>query len=172
MKELTFKSYLKNYVRDISGINTLDITRLVNEISNGNTELKEPLILYCILCDKVSTLKNVIRRTPDFDMDLGETSYTEKDIKSAKSSAPATYKSIYQAYLEEKKDGKISHEHKENLRKQILKLNKKHNISMRKLSIIAGVDSSNFNTFMKNKEYPKVSTERLEKVVSFLEEKE
>lgn len=170
MKELTFKSYLKNYVKNNSGLNTLDITKLVNSISKGESEIKDALILYCIMCGKVVTLKRVLKREEIEDFNIEDTLITERDLKSAKSKVNPVYKEIYNKYIEEKNSGIIAHERKENLRRQILRLNKKHNFSMRRLSIVAGVDASNFNTFMKNKDYPKVSTEKLEKVVEYLEE--
>ena len=169
MKELTFKSYLKTYLKEQSASNTLDITKLVEEIDAGNKELETSLVLYCVICDKMVTLRNVLRRT-GVSISPDTVSFTEKELKSKTSSVPEKYKTIYTNYLNQIRECKISHEKKEELRKQILRLNKKRNISMRKLSIVAGVDSSNFNTFMKNKEYPKVSTDKLEKVVAFLSE--
>lgn len=170
MKELTFSSYLKNYVKELSTDNTLDITVLLSECKD-NSNLKSALVLYCVLCDKMTTLNNILRRNPELAFPIGETNFTEKDLKAKKTTINPDYVEIYKNYLAMKKEGVVSHERKEDLRKQILRLNKKRNLSMRKLSVIAGVDSSNFNTFMKNKEYSKVSTERLEKVVEFLKEK-
>ena len=47
MKSITFKSFLKNYLKNQSEQDTMSIRLLAEEAMNGNHTIKEPLILYC-----------------------------------------------------------------------------------------------------------------------------
>ena len=168
MRELTFKSYLKNKVRETSQSNSLDIAKLVFEATSGNRDLYAPLTLYCAMCEKNSALMKAVSKHPDFDRSYILTSVTEKELGSKKSLIPEHYKNIYQGYLEEKAQNKISHEYKEKLRLEIIRLNKRYKFSVRKLSLVAGIDPSNLNAFIKNKDYSKVCPEKLDTIVDYL----
>lgn len=169
MRELTFKSYLKNYVKEISDSHSLDIAKLVVEAANGNTALYEPLVLYCMLCDKESAFHKAIAKVPNFDRSYILASVTEKELGNKKSLIPENYKKIYETYKSIRVSNKISHEYKEQIRKRIMHFNKKYKLPLRKISLAVDVDPSNLNAFVKNKEYSKISPDKLDKIIEYLE---
>lgn len=169
MRELTFKSYLKNHVKEISDSHSLDIAKLVVEAANGNTALYEPLVLYCMLCDKESAFLKAVAKVPNFDRSYILANVTEKDLVNKKSLIPENYKKVYETYREIRVGNKISHEYKEQLRKKIVSFHKKYKLPLRKISLAVEIDPSNLNAFVKNKEYSKISPDKLEKIVEYLE---
>ena len=168
MRELTFKSYLRRELKEISYCKSLDISELVSEIANGHNEISETLMLYCIFYDKVSALQKAVAKTPGFNKDCMLLKATEKELSSSKSAIPSNFKNVYADYMKQKVANKNSHEYKETLRKKILTLNKKYKYPIRKLGLLVEIDPSNLNAFLKNKEYSKVSPDKLEKIVDFL----
>lgn len=170
MRELTFKSYLKNYVKETSQCKSLDVSKLAQEAATANPALYEPLALYCALCEKNSALQKAVSKTPNFDRTYILTTMTEKDLTNKRVAVPDSYKKIYAEYMAQKVENKISHEYKEKMRKEILQKNKQLKFSIRKLSLAVNIDPSNLNAFLKKKEYSKVSPDKLEALVTFLKE--
>lgn len=52
MRKLTFEGFLKQYVAELSGVQTVSIHKLADCLSE-NPRLKEPLFLYALAYDKV-----------------------------------------------------------------------------------------------------------------------
>lgn len=55
MRKLTFEGFLKQYVAELSGIQTASVHKLADCLSE-NPRLKEPLFLYALAFDKVDLL--------------------------------------------------------------------------------------------------------------------
>ena len=55
MRKLTFEGFLKQYVAELSGVQTASIHKLADCLSE-NPRLKEPLFLYALAYDKVELL--------------------------------------------------------------------------------------------------------------------
>jgi len=55
MRKLTFEGFLKQYVAELSGVQTASIHKLADCLSE-NPRLKEPLFLYALAFDKVELL--------------------------------------------------------------------------------------------------------------------
>ena len=55
MRKLTFEGFLKQYVAELSGVQTASVHRLADCMTE-NPRLKEPLYLYALAFDKVELL--------------------------------------------------------------------------------------------------------------------
>ena len=55
MRKLTFEGFLKQYVAELSGVQTASVHKLADCL-NENPRLKEPLFLYALTFDKVDLL--------------------------------------------------------------------------------------------------------------------
>ena len=55
MRKLTFEGFLKQYVAELSGVQTASVHKLADCLSE-NPRLKEPLFLYALAFDKVDLL--------------------------------------------------------------------------------------------------------------------
>ena len=55
MRKLTFEGFLKQYVAELSGVQTASVHKLAACL-NENPRLKEPLFLYALAYDKVDLL--------------------------------------------------------------------------------------------------------------------
>ena len=55
MRKLTFEGFLKQYVAELSGVQTASVHKLAACL-NENPRLKEPLFLYALTFDKVELL--------------------------------------------------------------------------------------------------------------------
>ena len=55
MRRLTFKTFLEQYLADISGQSSLSVHKLV-KLSNNNIRILDPLILYSLFTNKMTVL--------------------------------------------------------------------------------------------------------------------
>ena len=55
MRKLTFESFLKQYVAELSGVETASVHKLADRMAE-NLRLKEPLFLYALAFNKVELL--------------------------------------------------------------------------------------------------------------------
>ena len=55
MRKLTFEGFLKQYVAELSGVQTANVHKLADCMTE-NPRLKEPLFLYALAFDKVDLL--------------------------------------------------------------------------------------------------------------------
>ena len=55
MRKLTFEGFLKQYVAELSGVQTASVHKLADRMAE-NLRLKEPLFLYALTFDKVELL--------------------------------------------------------------------------------------------------------------------
>ena len=60
---LTFKGYLKIYLAELSGIQTINIRRLVNVANTDSPRVAEPLFVYSVLADKLDYLLSISDNT-------------------------------------------------------------------------------------------------------------
>ena len=58
MRELTFKGFLSQYVKELSYTGTVDLNTLTSEALNGNYRLRAPLLLYAVMNEKSNLLKS------------------------------------------------------------------------------------------------------------------
>ena len=80
MRKLTFEGFLKQYVTELSGVQTASIHKLANCL-HENPRLKEPLYLYALVFDKVnlcSAMQNtlcVLQSMNDFQIAIRGSRY-------------------------------------------------------------------------------------------------
>ena len=63
MRELTFKGFLKSYVRSLSQAETNSLYKLVKEAADENPRLREPLLLYAKFTDSTDVLLRAAKKT-------------------------------------------------------------------------------------------------------------
>lgn len=64
MRKLTFEGFLKQYVAELSGVQTASVHKLADRMAE-NPRLKEPLFLYALAFNKVETAAPLHRKQHD-----------------------------------------------------------------------------------------------------------
>ena len=71
---LTFLGFLRQYVKELSGEDTLSIKKLVQHCSDV-PKLREPVFLYAVFSNQLQTLQNVLQLTPNKEIQSLYNSY-------------------------------------------------------------------------------------------------
>ena len=98
MRELTFKGFLKQYVRELSNGKTNNIYRLVRETSEENPRLYEPLFLYASLANMTDEFYSAVSKEPNFNRDKLLPFEITDDFENY-NELPREYAKVYESYL-------------------------------------------------------------------------
>ncbi|MBO4668143.1 MAG: transcriptional regulator [Bacilli bacterium] len=163
MRKLTFKTYLKQYLVDVSGQRSLNIHKLAI-LSKNNLRLVNPLILHCVLNDKTNVLFKYldINKYP-LVLALTKNNYLDKDFSIFE------FKKIHQSYIRKANTIEYDNETKSLIRKNILKMMSDKNITNYRIYKDLKANPGNVNDYLKNNNCKKVSLKLVKQIYKYCE---
>ena len=174
MRELTFKGFIRYYVKSISKYETENLTKLVEEASTENSRLVEPLLLYAMSSKKEQVL---LSRTKDEKLykEYSEliTNYTIEDLyelfeeKSEKLSAE--YHKVWHTYQCRKNQYQTDNYTKELIRKKVVRLQQENNVTNYRIYTDLKLNPGNLNAWLKYGYSDKVSLDTARITLKYLE---
>jgi len=166
MRELTFRGFLKEYVKELSYCNSTSLSKLSNELST-NPRLREPVILYSIFTDKQEILAQELNNDKEFE-DL--ISNYQKDelievLNETNSDLSIGYMKVWKSYLTKKNKPQNDNHTKELILKRVLEYKSVKKISNYRIYTDLNLNHGNINAWLKKGDVEKVSIETAVKVV-------
>ena len=161
MRKLTFKTFLKQYLVDVSGQHSLSIHKLAS-LSNNNIRLVNPLILHCVLNNKTNVLFKYldINKYP-LVLALTKNNYLDKDFNIFE------FNKIHQSYLRKANSINYDNETKSLIRNNILKMMEEKKITNYRLYKDLKANPGNINDYLKNNNSKKVSLKLVKKMYNY-----
>ena len=157
MRQLTFKTFLKQYLADVSGRKSLSIHKLAN-LSKKNIRIVDPLILYCLLDNKLNTLSKYLSIEIS---DLTQENFLDEQFSNY------SFQKIYQSYLRKNKINEFDNETKSLIRVNILISMKEKKISNYRIYTDLKVNPGNVNDYLKNGNAKKVSLKLVKDIYNY-----
>jgi len=173
MRRLSFKGYLKEYVRSLSINNTNSIYKLAGELS-FNHRLREPLLLYALSTGKQERLLNtcndgLLRKLYSDIIDA----YTWRDIIQALEEKDEKlekgYHKVYRSFISKRNMPETDYKVKELMFNKINRLKISKNVSNYRIYKDLELDCSNINSFLKHGNVDKVSLIVARRILAYLE---
>jgi hypothetical protein len=173
MRRLTFKGFLRQYLRELSSSATNDIRSLADEVPK-NYRLVEPLVLYAMAVNKLEYLRRVakdshlmdaIAQLPD---SMGWGSVMDALIEEDKS-IPIGFHKAYKSYISVRDYQKSADHTKTLILAKTRKLQHSKRVTSYRIYTDLGLNHGNVNTYLRNGDVSKVSLEVAEKVLAYLE---
>ncbi len=155
MRELTFKGFLKMYIKDLSDENTLCITKLHQE-AKSNYRLREPLLLYSHMISYANMSDSYLSRFSDVEKALKNDLMTEE------------YQKVYRSYLAKKNRMSSENHTKLLLRQRILEIQKAKGITNYRVYADLKLNPGNINDYLKNGNPTKVSLQVAQEIFDYL----
>lgn len=175
MRRLTFKGFLKTYVRELSNSNSL--YRLVREAEADNARLVAPLFLYAATNGKTDTLLKASRGT-SFEQEYLDMSKLF-DGRSAESllgnsnvvvdTLPDEYVKVYRSFVSVSKKYQTENKTKDLIRGKVLRLMYENDVSMYRVVNDLDLNQGNLFAFLKQKNDSALSLDNARKVQVYLE---
>ena len=174
MRELTFKGFLKQYVKSLSFANTNGLYKLAMEADSNNPRLREPLLLYALLSEKENVLLQAAKGSGLRSEYVGLLAQYDKHsmevaLRNNDPSLPERYIRVYKSYISVMRKPQNDNHLKQLMRDRIVRLQREKGISTYRIYTDLKLNPGSFNTFVKNGNYAKVSLDTARNVIMYLE---
>ena len=161
VRKLTFEGFLKQYVTDLSGVQTASIHKLANCL-HENPRLKEPLYLYALVFDKV----NLLLRYAKDPVCLAEyerlsNRYSREQVLALLQNQSAElsegYLKVWRSYCSIRDAALADNDTKELIHRRVLELQQKKKLTNYRLYKDLKLNPGNVNAWLKHNDSSKMS---------------
>lgn len=161
MRKLTFKTYLKDYLSDVSGLKSLSIHRLI-KAAEDNVRIIDPLVLYCLLNNKMKVFsKYFVDKKYDDLKELTSSNFLDEKY------GHYSFKKIYQSYERRANVISFDNQTKSLIRNNILLMMRNKQISKYRIYTDLKLNPGNVNDFLKNDNHKKLSLDIVKKIYTY-----
>ncbi len=174
MRELTFKGFLLQYVKNLSMQDTNSLYKLSTEAATENPRLREPLLLYALLSQKHNLLLSATKDTElhtEYHHLLYR--YTAEDmlqlLKDHSSALPEGYHKVWNSYLNRKNKGQADDHTKTLMRNKVKHLQAAYGISNYRIYTDLKLNPGNLNAWLKHGDCSKVSLETARSALKYVQ---
>jgi len=176
VRQLTFKGFLHQYVKELSNCGVSDIRLLAREVPESNYRLVEPLVLYALSINKGDYLRRVAEDSfliaeafrfegmcPDDVVSL-----LEHELKCENGGIPINYIKTYQSYIYFR-DKQKNHNHTKMLmRKRINELRLQKDISIYRVYTDLNLNHGCVHAYIKNGNVEGIGLKTAKRILEYL----
>lgn len=174
MRELTFKGFLAQYVKQLSKYHTNSLCRLAEEASCENARLKEPLFLFALYSDKQAVLlqatkdPNLLAEYQKMVLLYSADQMTRMFTDHA-SVLSHEYHKVWRSFQTQKNRGQSDDHTKELMRLKVKRLQERCGVSNYRIYTDLKLNPGNVNAWLKHGASDKVSLETARSVLRYVE---
>ena len=159
MRKLTFEGFLKQYVADLSGVQTASIHKLADCLQD-NPRLKEPLYLYALAFDKVDLLlRYTVNSAVAAEYEKLSNLYSLEQmlllLEKQSPELPEGYLKVWRSYCSVRDAVLADNDTKELIHRRVLELQKK--LTNYRLYTDLKLNPGNVNAWLKHNDSSKMS---------------
>ena len=161
MRKLSFETFLKNYLSDVSGKKSVSI-HYMSELSKDNVRVIDPLVLYCLYKNKMNIFFKYFKDDKYSDLK----SLTKSNYLDA-SYSHYSFQKIRQSYERKASTPLYDNQTKSLIRDNIIKIMREKNISNYRVYTDLKLNPGNVNDYLTNGNSNKVSLELVKKIYNY-----
>ena len=174
MRKLTFEGFLKQYVAELSGVQTANVHKLADCMTE-NPRLKEPLFLYALAFDKVDLLLRYTATSAvaaEYEQLSNLYSLEQMLVLLEKQSPelPEDYRKVWRSYCSVRDAVLADNDTKELLHRRVLELQQKKKLSNYRLYTDLKLNPGNVNAWLKHNDSSKMSLDCARKIYQYAKE--
>ena len=174
MRELTFKGFLTQYVKQLSKNNTNSFYRLAEEAGSDNPRLKEPLFLFALYSDKQTVLLQATKDKSLFEeyqkmVSLYSADQMTRLFEDNASVLPNEYHKVWRSFQSQKNRGQSDDHTKELLRLKVKRLQEQCGVSNYRIYTDLKLNPGNVNAWLKHGVADKVSLDTARRTLRYVE---
>ncbi|MBQ4092726.1 MAG: transcriptional regulator [Firmicutes bacterium] len=175
MRELTFEGFLRCYVQSLSLHGTLNMRVLAREAETENPRLREPLVLYAVLCGKDHLLWREAADTLWVELYAEwAKKYDRESLPDALERGaefPREFEKVWNSYKVQRDRCKFDNEKKNLIRSRVLSLCKEEGISNYRIYTDLNMNPGNVNAWLKHGNAEKVSLSAAREILKYVKHK-
>lgn len=174
MRELTFKGFLMQYVKQLSQQNTLNLHKLTAEANSDNPRLREPLLLYAMITAKQNLLLMEAQGSAlcEHYTELISRYSAEQMTTLLDTGSPAlteAYHKVWRSYENCRNRLQADNHSKELMRKKVKRLQEQNGITNYRIYTDLKLNPGNLNAWLKNGDGNKVSLNTARMTLHYVE---
>ena len=174
MRELTFKGFLTQYVKQLSKQNTNSLYRLADEASHDNARLREPLFLFALYSDKQSVLLQATKDPSLFAeyqkmVSIYSVDQMTQMFENNASMLPNEYHKVWRSFQSQKNRGQSDDHTKELMRLKVKRLQEQCGVSNYRIYTDLKLNPGNVNAWLKHGVADKVSLDTARRTLRYVE---
>ena len=174
MRELTFRGFLTQYVRQLAEEETNSLYKLAAEAGSHNPRLREPLLLYAVYTQKEQVLLQATKEPALYaEYDQLVSLYTADRMtelfEQASPLLPAGYHKVWRSYQSRKNRGQAEEHTKELMRQKVKRLQEQKCITTYRIYTDLKLNPGNLNAWLKHGDSDKVSLETARRALRYVE---
>lgn len=174
MRELTFRGFLAQYVRQLSEQETNSLFKLAAQAGSSNPRLREPLFLYAVYSQKQDVLLQATKE-PELYTEYHRlvSLYTADEmtqlLEQVSPLLPAEYHKVWRSYQSRKNRGQADDHTKELMRQKVKRLQEKYSVTNYRIYTDLKLNPGNLNAWLKHGDSDKVSLETARRTLRYVE---
>lgn len=174
MRELTFRGFMKQYVTCLSFAHTSAVSQLVGEAATSNPRLREPLLLYAMVNDRLQALLTASEGTPCASFFHAYLQRFSKDellqkLENGDTELPHEFHKVWLSYQAEKMKPAHEASMKGLYRTRILDLKETCSVSTYRLCKDLKLNNANVCTWLRTGEPRLVTVDTARRMCRYLE---
>lgn len=174
MRELTFKGFLAQYLKQLSAQNTNSLYKLAAEAAENNLRLREPLLLYAVFSEKQEVLLKAAKAPALHRHYAGLLSrYTREELAALlEEESPELaegYHKVWRSFQSRKNRGRADDHTKELMRKKLKRLQEQKGVTNYRIYTDLGLNPGNLNAWLKHGNSAKISLGTAREALHYIE---
>ena len=174
MRELTFKGFLTQYVKQLSAQNTNSLYKLAAEVGTDNPRLCEPLLLYAVMSNKQEVLLKATKNAALYEHYSELVSqHTQDDfISLLEQESPELeegYHKVWRSYQSRKNRCQADNHTKELMRKKVKRLQEMKGVTNYRIYTDLRLNPGNLNAWLKHGDSDKISLVTARETLHYME---
>ena len=174
MRDLTFRGFLTQYVRQLAAEETNSLYKLAAEACSNNPRLREPLFLYAVYTQKEKVLLQATKEPTLYqEYERMVALYTADRMtelfEQASPLLPAEYHKVWRSYQSRKNRGQADEHTKELMRQKVKWLQEKNGVTNYRIYTDLKLNPGNLNAWLKHGNGDKVSLETARRTLRYVE---
>ena len=174
MRDLTFRGFLTQYVRQLATEETNSLYKLAAEAGSNNPRLREPLFLYAVYSQKEKVLLQATKEPALYaEYDRMAALYTADRMtelfEQASPLLPAEYHKVWRSYQSRKNRGQADEHTKELMRQKVKRLQETKGVTNYRIYTDLKLNPGNLNAWLKHGNGDKVSLETARNTLRYVE---
>ena len=174
MRQLTFRGFLTQYVRQLSTHKTNSLYQLAEEANQNNHRLREPLFLYAMYSHKLDVLLQAVKNSSLHTeyYKLASQYSTDEMTELLEHSSPALpmeYHKVWQSYQSIVSKRLADKHTKELMREKIKQIQEQSGVTNYRIYTDLGLNPGNLNAWLKHGNDSKVSLDTARRTLRYVE---
>ena len=161
MRKLTFEGFLKQYVAELSGVQTASIHKLADCLQD-NPRLKEPLYLYALTYDKVDLLlRYTVNSAVAAEYEQLSNRYSMAQmlllLENQSLELPEGYLKVWRSYCSVRDAALADNDTKELIHRRVVEIQQKKHLTNYRIYADLKLNPGNVNAWLKHNDSSKMS---------------